>query len=356
MWYFLPGLIAGALGALFLFSPAPAVEIGPAWWGAVKNLGAVEKSPVKGSKPLFFVKANEQDYFLLKGNGEVSVSGSVTDGLSAFSGDGRFYVKYRKVGHAIEFFNARGDRFWKIDSMEYPYLSQGGKMIILMNGDQSGIRMVDDNGNLSGIRISGRTCTAVAFSDRGDYGAVGFLDGSYYFVDQKGKVMHYGMTPKMTVVKGLAVGAGGSYGAVHYGDGGKDRLRVVEIESGHGGETELAHAHTVRTSLHVRDDGSCAVIDVDRILRVSPSGSVRMSIAVPPKRPGHSSISFDNGLYAVSYTMRSGPSKIFLFREDGTVLFSREYPAEAFLDASLRENLLFLRGSDNVFCYRLRGL
>jgi len=152
--------------------------------------------------------------------------------------------------------------------MEYPYLSCNGKIIILMNGDQSGIRTVDYNGNLGPIRISGRTCTAVVFSDRGDYGGVGFLDGSYYIIDPRGALTFYGMTPKGTMVKGLAVSGNGSYCAVHYGDTRKDHLRVIEIGSGDHDEVELAHAHPVKTAMHIGGDGYCTIIDIDRVLRV----------------------------------------------------------------------------------------
>ncbi len=355
MWYFFPGFIAGALAALFLFSPAPAVEIYPEWWGGLKNLSAIEKSRDGDPKASFFVRAGEQDYFLLKGDGGVSVSGSVTDGSAAFSGNGLFYARYQKVGNDVEFFNAKGDRFWKIDSMEYPYLSYGGRVVLLMNGDHSGIRMVDYNGNLANIRISGRTCTAIAFSDAADYSAVGFLDGSYYFLSPKGKMINYGMTPKGTMVKGLAVNRNGSHGAVHYGNTGKDWVRVVNIASDDYDEVDLAHAHPVKTSIHVNGDGYCTVIDTDRILYISPSGSVKLNIPVPAKREGHSSISYYNGLYAVSYTMQTGPSRLLLFRDDGVMLFTKDFPGESFLDASLREGLLFLRGSDSVFCYSLHG-
>jgi len=57
---------------------------------------------------------------------------------------------------------------------------------------------------------------------------------------------------------------------------------------------------------------------------------VKLNIAIPPKRHGHSSISYLDGVYAVSYTMQTGASRILLFREDGVMLFSKEYPAESF--------------------------
>jgi hypothetical protein len=357
MRYFFPGLIVGALMALFLFEPAPGTEIHPEWWSAVKNIQATEKSPQnKQANALFFVKANDRDYFLLKSDGGISVSGAVSDGLTAFSGSGKFYVKYQKVGSDVEFFNAKGDRFWKLESMEYPYLSHNGKLILLINGDQTGIRIVDYNGNILGTGISGRTCTAISFSDRNDYGGAGFLDGSYYFMDARGKIVNSGMTPQGSIVKGVAVSGNGLHAAVHYGNNQKDYLRIINLESGDYDLAELAHAHPVKTSLHVNDGGYCTIIDIDRILYISESGRVKLNIGIPPKRSGHSSICYRNGTYAVSYTLQTGPSKLILFREDGVILFSREFPSESFLDTLLQDGLVFLRGSDNVFCYSIHGM
>jgi hypothetical protein len=357
MRYFFPGLIAGALAALFLFEPTAGFEIYPEWWSAVKSISVLEKSAHNNpADARFFVKTNDNDYFLLKANGEVSVSGSVSDGLTAFSGNGQFYAKYQKVGTDVEFFNAKGDRFWKLESLEYPYLSRNGKLILLLNGDHTGIRMVDYNGNIIGTAISGRTCTAICFSDRADYGGAGFLDGSYYFVDARGKVMNGGMAPQGSMVKGVAVSGNGLYAAVHYGNNQKDFIRIINLESGDYDLAELAHTHPVKTSLHVNDGGYCAVIDVDRILYISASGRVKLNIGIPPKRHGHSSISYRNGVYAASYTMQTGASKLLLFREDGVILFSKEFPSESFLDASMQGSLVFLRGSDNIFCYSMHGM
>jgi hypothetical protein len=357
MRYFFPGLIAGALAALLLFEPAPGTEIRPEWWSTIKNITALEKSPQsRKSNARFFVKANDRDYFLLASDGGIAASGTVSDGLSAFSGGGEFYVKYQKVGSDIEFYNAKGERFWKVESQEYPYLSHNGRLILLMNGDHTVIRMVDYNGNILGTSISGRTCTAISFSDRNDYAGAGFLDGSYYFVGDRGRVTGSGMAPQGSLVKGVAVSVNGRHAAVHYGNNQKDYIRIINCESGDYDLAELAHAHQVKTSMHVNDGGYCAVIDVDRILYISDSGKVKMTIGIPPKRPGHSSISYVNGVYAASYTMQTGASKLILFREDGVILFSREFPAEAFLDASLQDGLVFLRGSDNIFCYSLHGI
>lgn len=357
MRFFFPGFLAGAIAALFFFIPVHGVEIHPEWWGPINAIDRIQKSPFrKPGGPLFFVKVGDADYFRLRGNGEVVISGAVTDGLSAFSGDGRFYVKYLKAGTSLELFNAKGDRFWKMESLEYPYLSHSGKLILLMNGDQSGIRAVDENGNILPASVAGRICTAVAFPQTGDCAGVGFFDGLYYFISSKGVVTGKGKTPEGTMVKSMAVSGNGAYAAVHYGNNSKDCIRIIDIAENDYEDEDLAHVHAVKTAVNVGNDGYCTVIDVDRVLFISPSGRVRYAIAVPPKRPGHAAISYNDGMYAVSYTMQNGTSKLILYKEDGVIIYSREFPSESFLDATLRDGLLFLRGSDNIYCYSIHGL
>ncbi len=357
MRFFIPGFLAGAAAALFFFIPVGGAEIHPEWWSQINAIDRIQKSP--GRKPagaLFFVKTGDRDYFQIRGNGEVALSGAVTDGLSAFSGDGRFYVKYQKAGTSLELFNAKGDRFWKIESLEYPYLSHSGRLILLMNGDQSGLRAVDENGNPLPAHVSGRVCTAVAFPQTGDCAGVGFFDGTYCFISARGVVTGRGRTPAGTMVKSMAVSGNGAYAAVHYGNNAKDYIRVVDIAENEYEDEELRHIHPVKTAVNIGDEGFCAVIDVDRVLYISPSGRIRYTIAIPPKRIGHSAITYNDGIYAVSYTMQNGTSKLILYNENGVILFSREFPSESFLDATLRSGLLFLRGSDNIYCYSIHGL
>jgi hypothetical protein len=357
MRYLFPGLLAGAVAALFFFIPVAGFEIYPEWWSPIGSIQNLQKSPGrKPGGPLFFVKTGDRDYFRIRGNGEVAVSGTVTDGLSAFSGDGRFYVKYQKSGTSLELFNEKGDRFWKIESLEYPYLSRNGKLILLMNGDQSGFRAVDENGNPLPAAISGRIATAVVFSPAGDCAGVGFFDGSYYFVSSKGAVTGRGKTPAGTMVKSMAVSGNGRFAAVHYGNNRKDFIRVIDIGDDDYDDEELRHVHQVKTSVFAGDDGFFTIIDVDRVLYLTSSGRIRYAIAIPPKREGHSAISCRDGLYAVSYTMKNGTSKLILYRDNGVILFSREFPSESFLDSSLGNDLLFLRGSDNIYCYSIQGL
>lgn len=355
MLYFFPGFIVGALAALLLFTPVEGPEIDPEWWGAIPSIGEIEASPfVKSSRASFFVRTGDRGYHILRGNGGTELSGSVAEGLAAFSGDGRFHARYRKVGSEVEFFNAAGERFWRLPSLEYPYLSRRGRLIFLMNGDQSGIRIADYNGRILGEAMTGKTCTAIAFSDRNDRGAAGFLDGSYYFVDASGKFLAKGRAPEGSLVKGVAVSGNGRFGAVHYGNNRKDCLRIVTTESGDYDDCCLSQIHHSKTSLHLDDEGFCTVLDGNRVIRASPSGRIKLTLAVPAARPGHSSIRCRDGVCAVSFVMEKGTPMALLFRDDGAVLFTKRFPSESFLDASLEGELLLLRGSDHLFCYGIR--
>ncbi len=355
MLYFIPGFIAGALAALLLFTPAAGPEIDPEWWGSLSSIGEIEASPlVKPSRASFFVRTGDTGYNILKGNGEIELAGDAGEGLAAFSGDGRFHMRYRKVGTEVEFYNAAGERFWKVPSLEYPYLSRNGKLIFLMNGDQSAIRVADYNGRVLGEPLTGKTCTALGFSDRNDRGAAGFLDGTFYFVDSSGKILAKGRAPEGSIVKGVAVSGNGRFGAVHYGNNRKDCLRIVTTESGDYDDCCLSRVHHSKTSLHLDDEGFCTILDGNRLIRVSPSGRVKLNLAVPATRPGHSSVRCGGGVCAASFVTESGTPMALLFREDGTVLFSKRFPSESFLDASLQGGLLLLRGSDHLFCYGIR--
>ncbi len=357
MRFFFLGIIIGAAASIFFFTPRPCIEVYPEWHAEIKAVSRAEKSPHAFPDEMNFFLKFDQEYHILKANGGIFYSGKTGDGLTAFSGNGLNYIKYQKAGTDIEFYNFRGERFWKMESLEYPYLSRNGRLIFLLNGDHTSVRFVDYNGNEIGSkRVSGRTCTALSFSAHGDCGGIGFLDGSYYFVSAKGMVIGRGMTPKGTLVKGIAVGGNGRYGSVHFGNNKKDFVRIINISSEDYEDVPLDHIHHVKTSLCVTDAGFCSIIDVDKIMSITPSGSVKFAVTIPQKRPGLSALTYRNGIYAASYTMQNASSRLILFKEDGTVLFSKEFPAESFMDSTINRNVVFLRGSNNLFCYSIHNL
>ncbi len=353
MKYAIPGLLVGALLNLFVFSPRGAVQISPEWFGEIAAIDSIETSPSAPKAPSFFVRTGDGGA-LVAASGKLVSHASVTDSLAAWSPGGRFYAAYQKVGDHVEFCGIAGERYWKIKSMEYPYLSRGAKLILLLNGDQTMVRFVDNSGNEIGDRsVSGMTCTVIAFSQRGDFGAVGFFDGSYHVIAPTGKVIRSGRAPRGMMVKSITVSDDGSFAAIHMGDTTRDGLRIVDTASGDSGEAALKNVHTSKTSLHVNEKGRAVIQDIDAIRCFKKNGSLAYSINVPHRRPGMSSISHYSGIYASCYARVTGSGQLVLFDADGKVLLMREYPAETYLDGSIDGGLMLLRGSDNLYCYRV---
>jgi len=273
------------------------------------------------------------------------------------SGNGQYFARYEKVGNSVELLNWRGDRFWKVKSSEYPYLSYSGKLIFFVNADHSRIRLLDHNGVEVGQKeISGRFCTAVAFSTPGDAAAAGFLDGTYHFMDGNGASLYSGRAPLGAVVKSVAVSPGGLFGAVHYGKGDKDYLDIIELAEKRIGTLQLSKQHVTKIGMDIADNGDVTVLDGDVITRADGDGDEVFTIKIKPARMGFSSVRHDRGMCAVSYTMLSGEAAFYLFNDEGEVLLSKEFPSESFLQSVMKGDLLLLRGSDNLYCYNvLRG-
>lgn len=353
MRFLLLGLFIGIiLGILPLWKPAAGFEIYPEWHGEIDAIDRIDLSrnthTSKSTIPP--IKAKNR-IFLLSGNGYKKHEVNTDDQLTAVSGNGQYYVQYEKVGKEIEFFGIQGDRFWKTRSMEYPYISYNGKIILLMNGDHSRIRILDFNGNEIGIKaIHGRFCTVIAFPRYTDSACIGFLDGSHYAIDNRGTVIYSSVIANNPPIKGMAISSTGNYLAVHHGGNGHDSIRVIAINDKVSYTVHLKNNHVTKTAIHVTSDGTLTTIDNNRILIFDRDGDIRNSLAIPAKRPGHSKIEYTNGLYVASYTKKTGEALFFIFRDDG-VLYSMEFPEEPFLDCSINGSLIFLRGSRNLYCY-----
>ncbi|MCP4129762.1 MAG: hypothetical protein GY754_01980 [bacterium] len=358
--FFIPGLILGVLLNIFLFEPASGGEIYPEYYSKIDQVPRFERSsnPAVGNSAEFLVRDNKK-VFLLKGDGSISVKTVLEDSLGTFSGNGKYYATFQKTGSAIEFFSITGERFWKLKSREYPYLSNNGKLIFLLNGDHSKVRVVDYNGNSVGMKEkAGRMCTIITFSQRTDLGGFGFLDGSFYLVSEKGDELYSGSVPSGNIVKGMAISNNGNYAAVHYGNTQKDTILIIDIPEKKENKTALTHVHPVKTSLYMADNGYTIVIDSDAILYLTGSGERELSIKIPPKRYGFSSISANDteDLFSVSYTMATGDSNLLLFKKDGTIIKTKDFTTESFLESSIQGNTLFLRGSDSLFFYRFHEI
>jgi len=181
-------------------------QIIPEWHGSLRHVNGIEKSPNVPAERAGFLVKMDGAAAVLGADGALRASAE-TGELSSFSADGNYFIKFQKVGSEIEFFSLLPalNRFWKIKSFEYPYLSPHGKLILLLNSDQSAIRMIDNSGNETGERsVAGFLCTVIAFAERSDFGAAGFMSGGYFFVGPGGKVIGSGTLPTGCAVKGLA--------------------------------------------------------------------------------------------------------------------------------------------------------
>lgn len=352
MKYFIGGLIIGVLAGIFSFQGISASEILPEFYHSLPSVASPEVNDGK-DLPESFVLPVEGGVVLVDKNGNAVKKVENGPDLIEFSGNGLFYIRYGKVGTKIELYGINGERYWQKDSMEKPFISYNGRLIFLLNGDHSAIRIFDTNGNVIGAEIAGRLCTSVEFSERNDFGSCGFIDGAYYFINQSGAVINKGNAPTGNAIKGIRVSSNGRYGFVHYGNTGKDSVRVVDIARGKYHDDAIDNVHVLKTAMHISDDGYAAFFDNDKVIIYDDDCDAEQKVIVPKKRPGFSSLAMSKGIYILGYTKSTGESQLVVFLKNGRIFHAKEFPEESFLNSSIRGDLMFLRGSDSLFAYTL---
>ncbi len=354
MIYILCGFIIGlAINLLPVWVPSTSYAVFPEWHGNINLIRNIEVSPDPGLSGITLNPVRTQTgVSILSGSGSEIRNIITGEYMVSLSGSGGYVAKFEKVGKEVEFLNAAGERFWKVKSNEYPYLSYNGKLVILLNGDQSRIRLLNYNGNEAGAReIQGRLCTIISFSSHSDFAGVGFLDGSYYILDMSGKIISTNRVGDESVIKGIAISAGGDYAAVHYGNNRGDFVRLVDTRENEYYTVRLKSIHLSKTALDISDDGFFSVIDRDRILITDEEGNTETEIGIPPKEHGVSSIDCAGELCEASYTGTDGISRFLVFKRDGDILMSREFAGETFIESFLKGQAIFVRGSQGLYCY-----
>jgi len=354
MRYLLAGITAGALAGIFFFQGVSASEIVPEFYN---SLAAADLSINSDSRKIqeTFVVTMDGRALLIDKTGSTVKKVEYKDTLIEFSGNGNFYIQYGKVSTKIELFGITGERYWQKESREKPFMSYNGRLIFLLNGDHSGIRIFDTNGNTIGAgQIIGRLCTSVEFSEKNDFGACGFIDGSYYFVNQDGIIVNSGNVPAGNAVKGIRISSNGKFGFVHYGNTAKDGVRIINIADKDFEDSAIDNVHTVKTAMNISDEGYGVIFDNDKVLLFDDDCDLEFKLNVPKKRAGFSTIALENGVYSLGYTKSTGESQLVVFRNNGKIFYAKEYPGESFLSSSIKDRLIFLRGSDNLFAYRIQ--
>ncbi len=355
MKFFFIGLISGFVLNFIFFLPESGVQINALWHGKVNEVSSIEKSPIfqESASEKFFVK-KENILSLLDGKGSQIASVDIEENLSAQSGNGMYYAKYEKLGKSIELFGIAGGRYWNIKSLEYPSLSYNSKLVLLLNGDQSRIRILDLNGQPAGAgSISGRLNTVISFSEQSDYAAVGFLSGTYFILNESGNIIAEGQAPKGNIIKSAAVSSNGKFAVVHFGNTDLDSLKIINIEKNKESIYKLKHIYRTNAVLNISDEGRTCFIDTDKIIILKPNGKIYSEIEIKSKREGYGSISLWQGIYSAGYTDNSGQARFLLFNENGNILMNKSFSSDSFLQTKISNGVVFLRGSDNLFCYRM---
>jgi hypothetical protein len=357
MWYVLLGLFLGSFLTLIpVWMPSGAAALTGEWHGTLKSAADIQRSDDRAAKSAVFASLVADDSLLtLSGNGALVNKIAVPGKLLSGSGSGKFYAVFERTGSHVELFSARGDRFWKIPSAETPYLSYNGELILFINADMSQVRLFDHNGNPVGAQgVAGRFMTAFSFARGSDHAAVGFLDGSWSVISKAGEITAHGAAPGGALVKSVALSDDGAYAAVHFGDDKGDHVFIVNTAKQSEKRADLSRAHIARIAMHVRPDGRLAVLDGGRIVLYSKRGNVNRILQVPREKAGIASISFDGGVYAAAYPREDGDSQLVVFTEEGEELFSRTCAGESFLTTMMDGRLILARGSQGLYCYRVR--
>lgn len=351
MLYFIFGLLLSfVLNFIPLWQPSKSTELLPEWTCPLSSIENIESSPVIKTKQIRLNPVvTDNGVFILNGAGSL-LSGLYYTDLVSVSGNGMYVLRYQKTGTAIEMTNMNEDRFWKIDSREYPHVSYNAKLILLLNGDMSRARLFDENGNKHPVEISGRLCTSIAFSKGTDFAALGFMDGSYYVLGSKGGILYKDSVPSGNMVKTIAVSSNGSFVAVHYGNTGSDKVRIADVESKKHHTLNLADNHIAKTAMHIAED-TFVIIDNNRILFTDLDADIENIVNITPKKPGTASIESSNDIYAVTYTDINGQSRFILFNDERVQIYGINLPDEQYLECSIKDFIILLRGSNNLYCY-----
>jgi len=351
MRYLLAGLLIGAIAGFLLFRGASASEIIPEFYNSL-HYESIPDDSISKSDTFIVPMINRLLIVDRTGNCVRTVE---HDDLIEYSGNGNYYIKYGRIGTKIELFGINGERYWQKDSREKPFISYNGKIVFLLNGDHSGIRIFDTNGNTVGAeQITGRLCTSIEFSDKNDFSACGFIDGYYYFIDGQGVIINSGRVPIKNSVKAVKISNNGKFGFIHYGNPIKDWVRIVNINKNKSYDSLLDNVHVVRTAMHISDDGAGVFFDNDKILLFNKSCNLKFKLDVPKKKAGFSTLSFEDGIYVLGYTKNTGESQLVVFKKDGDIFYAKDFSNESFLSGTISDKLIFLRGSDNLIAYKIR--
>jgi hypothetical protein len=352
MRYAILGLLVGILlGIAPVFMIHTGFVLTPLWYGSLQKIQTIEPASTTNGKMSFAV-ITDNGYLYIAANGLVHKFISSTDAFVKPTTDGKFYITYKKIGNEIAMYNAVNEFFWKLPSTEYPYISPDGSIIILLTADGSSARIADFNGNVyPNDELNGQFTTSIAFSQKGSFAGIGFIDGRYYICNNKGQIIYKGTSPSSTVVKGIAIDDSGNYALVHCGNSSKDYVVGISIARQKSFTYELSAPHYVKTSMAINTYGKALFLDFGRLLEIDIKGKDVTSYDIIKKRYGQSQVSVSNDIFMISYPTEAGGSVWYVWQWGKGTLYKREFYEEPFLHHILSHNIILLRGQDTLMCF-----
>lgn len=230
---------------------------------------SVECHPLEGPSPYQTLLMDPGPRFLSRGGAE---------GLDAAQsyfvpplGDG--YLAYSKLGKEISYFARSGELYWKRDSASYPVSDPEGRLILLLSGDLTAVRLMDRNGNMeASAPMTGLVLTDYAFTndwptdrkgERQAAAAVLFASGPAYLIVY-GAGVKVSRLPipdaEKTFAKSIALADGRI--AIHLGDAEGDTIRTYSVKERSGqltlslaASTKLPVVYPHRIAMSMVGDG-----------------------------------------------------------------------------------------------------
>jgi hypothetical protein len=355
MKIFALGLCIGLAGGLWPFlMHTPAHALYPEWEGTLEQANTIATSPflTKTNTEIIPLRTEHAIIHLTQG-GKVMLHKKLPEHiLFSMSAKGDHFITYEKLGTDIIFYNSHGEQFWKRVSRQYPRISANGKLLLLLVADLSALYIFDYNGNPIGAKkISGRICTTIAFSECNDHALIGFLNGMFYVLNNKGEIRYQGFAPGEKPVKSIAISSHARYAALHYGDTDQDGLSIINLHNKEKSSFSLPNTHTTKTALHVTDNGTAAIINKKRFFIITHDGVVIKNMSIPLQQEGHARISYTDQVYAISYRTSNGGSFFFICKKNGDSLLQRAFTDEPCLDTYTKGTIILARGLHNLFCW-----
>lgn len=215
---------------------------------------------------------------LVSGKGPRFLSRGASENLSADQSYfvpplGEGYLAYSKMGKEISYFARPGELYWKRETASYPVTDLEGRLILLLSGDLTAVRLMDRNGNMeSAAPLTGLVMTDYAFTndwpaegkgERLPAAAVLFASGPAYLILYGGSVKVVRLPipdAEKAFAKSIALAKG--MVAIHMGDAEGDFVRLYSVKDASGQfslslktETKLPRVYPHRIAMTIVDGG-----------------------------------------------------------------------------------------------------